>query len=53
MSLQPLTWFSLLANIKGGFRMIPAANILGVADISYRFDNGVGTEKEYLYNVKP
>lgn len=38
MSLQPLTWFSILATIKGGFRMIPAANILGVADISYRFD---------------
>jgi len=37
MSLQPLNWFSLLATIKGGFRMIPAANILGVPDMVYRF----------------
>ncbi|KIO77098.1 branched-chain amino acid aminotransferase [Pedobacter lusitanus] len=38
MSLQPLNWFSLMAAIKGGFRMIPAANILGVQDIVYRFE---------------
>ena len=38
MSLQPLNWFSLLATIKGGFRMIPAANILGVPDLVYRFE---------------
>lgn len=28
LSLQPITWLSILATIKGGFRMIPAANIL-------------------------
>lgn len=38
LSLQPITWLSILATIKGGFRMIPAANILGVADMSYRFE---------------
>ncbi|QNK63614.1 AMP-binding protein [Pedobacter sp. PAMC26386] len=38
LSLQPLNWFSLLATIKGGFRMIPAANILGVQDLVYRFE---------------
>lgn len=38
LSLQPLTWFSLLAGIKGGFRMIPAAGILDVPDLIYRFE---------------
>ncbi|SHF27269.1 acyl-CoA synthetase [Pedobacter caeni] len=38
MSLQPLTWFSLLATIKGGLRMIPAASILDVPDLIYRFE---------------
>jgi len=37
MSLQPLNWLAILATIKGGFRMIPAATILGVYDIVYRF----------------
>lgn len=37
LSLQPVSWFSVLATIKGGFRMIPAASILGVNDIVYRF----------------
>jgi len=37
MSLQPLNWLAILATIKGGFRMIPAATILGVHDIAYRF----------------
>lgn len=38
LSLQPITWFSILATIKGGLRMIPAASILGTQDIIYRFE---------------
>jgi acetyl-CoA synthetase len=37
LSLQPISWLSLLATIKGGLRMIPAASILGVPDLVYRF----------------
>lgn len=37
MALQPVNWVAILATIKGGFRMIPAATILGVHDIVYRF----------------
>lgn len=37
MALQPINWFAIVATIKGGFRMIPAAGILGVQDIVYRF----------------
>jgi acetyl-CoA synthetase len=37
MSLQPINWVAILATIKGGYRMIPAATILGVHDIVYRF----------------
>lgn len=37
MSLQHINWLAILATIKGGFRMIPAATILGVHDIVYRF----------------
>src|SRR5438128_554242 len=37
LALQPVTWFSILATIKGGFRMVPAASILGPQDIAYRF----------------
>ncbi len=37
MALQPVNWLAILATIKGGFRMIPAATILGVNDILYRF----------------
>lgn len=38
MMLQPITWTSILANIKGGFKMIPAASILGTQDVVYRFE---------------
>ncbi len=38
MALQPMNWFGILATIKGGYRMIPAATILGVKDIVYRFE---------------
>ena len=37
MSLQPINWVTILAVIKGGFRLIPAASILGVHDLVYRF----------------
>ena len=38
LALQPITWTSILATIKGGFRMIPAASILGELDLQYRFE---------------
>ena len=37
MALLPHNWLAVLAGIKGGFRLIPAATILGVQDIVYRF----------------
>lgn len=37
MALLPENWSCILAGIKGGFRLIPAATILGVQDIVYRF----------------
>lgn len=37
LSLQVINWQANLATIKGGFRMIPAATILGASDIEYRF----------------
>ncbi len=37
MALQQTNWLAILATIKGGLRMIPAATILGVHDIVYRF----------------
>ena len=37
VGLQHITWPAMVAVIKGGLRMIPAATILGVHDIVYRF----------------
>jgi acetyl-CoA synthetase len=37
LSLQTINWQAILSTIKGGFRMIPAATILGTQDIIYRF----------------
>lgn len=37
MPLLPEQWFITLASIKGGFQLIPAATILTVQDIVYRF----------------
>jgi acetyl-CoA synthetase len=37
LSLQHMGWLAMVAAIKGGLRMIPAATILGVSDIVYRF----------------
>lgn len=38
MALQHINWLSIVATIKGGFRMIPAATILGIQDLVYRFN---------------
>ena len=37
LALQHITWLTLVATIKGGYRLIPAATILGLHDIVYRF----------------
>ena len=37
MPLLPEIWLTVLVSIKGGFRLIPAATILSVNDIVYRF----------------
>lgn len=37
MGLQHINWLAIVATIKGGFRMVPAATILGVHDLVYRF----------------
>ncbi|HRI19802.1 MAG TPA: AMP-binding protein, partial [Panacibacter sp.] len=37
MPLLPENWLTILVAIKGGFRLIPAATILSVHDIVYRF----------------
>ncbi|GAA4458031.1 acyl-CoA synthetase [Rurimicrobium arvi] len=37
MALLPLNWQTILASVKGGFCLTPAATILGVQDIVYRF----------------
>lgn len=37
MSLLPENWLTMLVAIKGGFRLVPAATILSVNDIVYRF----------------
>lgn len=37
MPLLPANWMTMLSGIKGGFRLIPIATILGVHDLVYRF----------------
>ena len=37
MPLLPENWLTMMVSIKGGFRVIPAATILSVHDIVYRF----------------
>lgn len=37
LPLLPANWLTQLVAIKGGFRLIPAATILGIQDIVYRF----------------
>ncbi|MAX82175.1 MAG: branched-chain amino acid aminotransferase [Crocinitomicaceae bacterium] len=37
MPLLPANWLTMIAGIKGGFRLIPIATILGVQDLVYRF----------------
>jgi len=38
IALLPENWLTILVSIKGGFRLIPAATVLTVNDIIYRFD---------------
>ena len=38
MMLQRINWVTHLATIKGGYRLSPAASILGVKDLKYRFE---------------
>lgn len=38
MPLLPENWFTVMVSIKGGFQLIPAATILTVQDIVYRFE---------------
>ncbi|MET7038242.1 acyl-CoA synthetase [Elizabethkingia miricola] len=38
MMLEPINWTVILAVIKGGLQLIPAAGILGSKDIAYRFE---------------
>src|ERR1044072_2622447 len=38
MPLLPENWLTILVSIKGGFRLVPAATILSVSDIVYRFE---------------
>lgn len=37
LMLQPINWYGTLAVIKGGFRLIPTATIMGPNDLAYRF----------------
>jgi acetyl-CoA synthetase len=37
MPLLPENWITVLVSIKGGFQLIPAATMLSVQDIVYRF----------------
>jgi acyl-coenzyme A synthetase/AMP-(fatty) acid ligase len=37
MPLLPENWLTVLVSIKGGFRLIPAATVLSIHDIDYRF----------------
>jgi acyl-coenzyme A synthetase/AMP-(fatty) acid ligase len=37
MPLLPENWLTILVSIKGGYRLIPAATMLSVQDIVYRF----------------
>ncbi|MEP7373006.1 MAG: AMP-binding protein [Chitinophagaceae bacterium] len=37
MPLLPENWLTILVSIKGGYRLIPAATMLSVHDIVYRF----------------
>ncbi|MBW3519734.1 acyl-CoA synthetase [Flavobacterium sp. NKUCC04_CG] len=37
MMFQPINWIAILATIKGGLQLVPAASILGVHDLVYRF----------------
>ena len=65
MPLLPENWLTVLVSIKGGFRLIPAATILSVNDIVYRFgklmpeaviadlDNAVKIDEAEVLSGKP
>ena len=38
MMLERINWVTHLATIKGGYRLSPAASILGINDLKYRFE---------------
>ncbi len=38
MMFQPINWIAILATIKGGLQLVPAASILGVQDLVYRIE---------------
>lgn len=38
LMLQPISWESILATIKGGFQFIPTATIMGPTDLAFRFE---------------
>lgn len=37
LMLQRINWVAILATIKGGYQLVPAASILDVKDLAYRF----------------
>lgn len=37
LMLQRINWVAILATIKGGFQLVPAASILDAKDLAYRF----------------
>jgi acyl-coenzyme A synthetase/AMP-(fatty) acid ligase len=65
LPLLPENWLTILVSIKGGFRLIPAASILSVQDIVYRFgillpevvvadmDNAIKIDQAELLSGKP
>lgn len=38
LMLQRINWVAILATIKGGFQLVPAASILDAKDLAYRFE---------------
>lgn len=38
LMLQPISWHTILASIKGGLQLIPTATIMGTGDLAFRFE---------------
>lgn len=53
--LQPTTWISILATIKGGLQMIPTASIMGTKDLAFRFEKTfpkvIISDKDNAYKI--